>query len=331
MRASNHYKLSRGLVPGAAIILIVLVQSAAQTQQNLTPEEIAFNSVSSARNAASRVAAAEDFVINFPKSEKRSDAAKLVAELLTTLRNPHVALTLLERSKAIFTSTAERDFLKPVALEIYVKGNRPDEAFALAADLLSQKPNDLPILVMMTYLGASESRKRNLRYLEVSLQYGSQAIELIEKDQKPNDVTDPDWLTQKGTLASLYQQTGILRFAQGKPTEAKERVLKATQLRPKDPGSYAFLGRVLNEEYEQRLSSYDTMPEGSSKQNEKQRMDALLDEVIDAYARAAGLATGKEEYQALLQQLIPDLTKYYKYRNNQSIVGLRNLINKYRY
>ena len=31
-----------------------------------------------------------------------------------------------------------------------------------------------------------------------------------------------------------------------------------------------------------------------------------------------------------MQQVIPDLTNYYKYRHNQSTKGLQELINKYR-
>jgi hypothetical protein len=39
---------------------------------------------------------------------------------------------------------------------------------------------------------------------------------------------------------------------------------------------------------------------------------------------------GRQEYVQLMQQVIPDLTTYYKYRNNQSTKGLQQLINKYR-
>jgi predicted Zn-dependent protease len=310
--------------------LLVLEHSAAQNQQNFTPEDISFTTISSAKSAASRVAAAEDFVKNFPKSTRRPEAARLVAELLATLRNPEIASTLLERSKAIFLSDAELAFINPVALEIYTKTNQADPAFKLAAELLAQKPDDLGVLVMMTHFGASQSRESHRPYVGISLQYGTRAIEMTEKDQKPADLTDSVWSKRESILSGLYQQTGILMFAQGNAVEAKTQILKATKLGPKDPGSYAFLGRVLDEEYERQIVLYEAMPEGRLKENEKKRLDAMVDEMIDAYARAVGLATGKDEYQALLQQVVPDLTRYYKYRN-QSVVGLRSLIEKYRY
>ena len=71
------------------------------------------------------------------------------------------------------------------------------------------------------------------------------------------------------------------------------------------------------------------MPEGTPKQEALKNLEIVLESVIDAYARAAGLATGRAEYQQLLQQVILDLTTYYTYRH-KSTKGLPELINIYR-
>ena len=71
------------------------------------------------------------------------------------------------------------------------------------------------------------------------------------------------------------------------------------------------------------------MPEGTPKQEAPKKLEIVLDSVIDAYARAAGLATGRAEYQQLLQQVILDLTTYYTHRH-KSTKGLPELINQYR-
>ena len=78
------------------------------------------------------------------------------------------------------------------------------------------------------------------------------------------------------------------------------------------------------------MDAYEAMAEGKSKQETQKKLDGLLDSMIDAYARAAALATGRVEYQMLLQQVIPDLTSYYRTRHNQSVKGLQELINRYR-
>jgi hypothetical protein len=72
------------------------------------------------------------------------------------------------------------------------------------------------------------------------------------------------------------------------------------------------------------------MPDGKPKHDAAKQLDLVLDKVIDNYARAAALATGRAEYQMLLRQVIPDLTTYYKQRNDGSIKGLQQLINRYK-
>jgi tetratricopeptide (TPR) repeat protein len=281
-------------------------------------EADALAAIKLATNPTTKLAAAEDFIAKFPQSTARVDVAKQVAAEISKIKSGAVALALLERAQAVFTTTQERELLKPVALTAYALGNRPDEAFALAAEILAKNPNDLAVLVRMTQLGADEARKRNRKYADVSLQYGLKAITLLEADK------------QTENLGQLYQQTAILYLATGKTQEAKSRLEKATTLSPQDPGNFALLGRVINADYVAQLKAYDSLPEGKAKQDAATELNSMLDRVIDNYARAAALATGRAEYQTLLQQVIPDLTTYYKQRNDGSINGLQQLINRYK-
>ena len=281
-------------------------------------EADALAAIKLATNPTTKLAAAEDFIAKFPQSRERVDVAKQIAAELSKIKNGAVALALLERAQAVFTTTEERELLKPVALTAYVLGNRTDEAFALAAEILAKNPNDLAVLVPMTQLGADEARKRNRKYADVSLQDGLKAIALLEVEKKTE------------SLGQLYQQTAILYLATGNTQEAKSRLEKATTLSPQDPGNFALLGRVINADYVAQLKTYDSLPEGNTKQETASQLKSMLDRVIDNYARAAALATGRAEYQTLLQQVIPDLTTYYKQRNDGSIKGLQQLINRYK-
>ena len=103
--------------------------------------------------------------------------------------------------------------------------------------------------------------------------------------------------------------------------KAKSRLTKATTLAPQDPSNFALLGRVINADY---------IALGNTNQKTSGQSDAFLDLIIDNYARAVALATGRVEYQTLLQQVIPDLTIYYKQRHKGSIKGLQQLINRYK-
>lgn len=293
-------------------------------------EADALRAIKLATNPTTKLTAAEVLIAKFPNSTARLSVAETIAGEILKIRNGSVALALLERAQAIFTAEKEREILRPVALEAYAIGNRPDEAFALAAEILAKNPDDLQILVRMTQSGTEEVRKKNRKYADVSLQYGLKAIALLEANKKPESFDDEAWALQKGNLDQLYQQTAILYLAAGNTEEAKARLTKASALSPQDPSNYALLARVMNADYLVQMDAYEAMPDGKMKQEEKKKLEAVLDLMIDSYARAAGLATGRMEYQPLLQQVIPDLTSYYKYRHNQSIKGLQQLINRYR-
>jgi tetratricopeptide (TPR) repeat protein len=277
-------------------------------------EADALAAIKLATNPTTKLAAAEDFVTKFPNSNARLEIAGLIAAEISRVRNGSVALALLERARAVFTADQEWEILKPVALGAYASGNRPDEAFALASELLAKNPDDLWVLVRMTQLATDEARKRNRKYAETALQYGLRAIALLEKGA-----------TEQAALGQLYQQTAILYLASGNTQEAKSRLTKASALAPHDPANFALLGRVFYADYLSQEDALEVMPDGKAKQEARRRLDAVLDSMIDVYARAARLATGRVEHQMLLQQVLPDLTTYYKQRHG-STKGLKQFI-----
>jgi tetratricopeptide (TPR) repeat protein len=303
-------------------------------QTNQLTEAQALTAIELATNPSTKLAAAEDFINRFPKSSSRIKAAELVAAEILKVQNGAVAIVLVERAHSIFTADEEREILKPVALEAYATGNRSKDAFKLAAEILAKNPDDLYVLVQMTRAGAEEVRKRNREHVEVALQYGLKAIALIEAGPKASrvadDLSNSSSLDYTSELGPLYQQVAILYLGKENTDEAKARLSKAATLRPDDPTNYALLGRLMHADYVKQMETYEGLPEGKQKQETLKKLDALLDPIIDAYARAAGLALGRQEYVQLMQQVIPDLTTYYKYRNNQSTKGLQQLIHKYR-
>ena len=313
----------------AAVCLCVLAIGPVTAFAQTTTEAQGLEAIKLATNPTSKLAAAEDFVARFPKSNERLRIAELIATEILKIKDGTVALALVERARAVFTSEQEREILKPVTLEAFALGDRADDAFALAAEMLTKNPDNLHVLVRMTQAGAEETRKKNGKHAAVSLQYGLKAIEMIEKGNKPSSVDDQTWTAHKANLGQLYQHTAILYLAAKNSDEAKARLKRASELSPQDPSNFALLGRLIDADYVVQMKSYKEMPEGEAKQEELKKLEVVLDSVIDAYARAAGLATGRAEYQSLLQALIPDLTTYYQHRH-KSTKGLPQLINQYR-
>src|SRR6185503_4567735 len=197
------------------ISVFVLCTELLCAQTNQLTEAEALTAISLATNPSTKLAAAEEFINRFPKSSSRIKAAELVAAEILKVKNGTVAITLVERAQSIFTADDEREILKPVALEAYATGNRANDAFKLAAELLAKNPDDLSVLVQMTSLGAEEVRKRNREHADVALQYGLKAIALVEARPKPSRRNDDLSATPDVDLAQLYQQTAILYLGNG--------------------------------------------------------------------------------------------------------------------
>ena len=194
---------------------VFVVSSAAVCAQSIT-EADALNAVKLATNPTTKLTAAEDFIAKFPNSTARVSVAEVIAGEILKIKNGTVALALLERAQAIFTSEQEREVLKPAAFEAYVIGNRAGDAFAVAAEMLAKNPDDVRVLTRITQVGTEEASRKNRKYVDVSLQYGLKAIALLEADAKPVSLTDEAWAMQRAKLDQLYQQTAILYLAAGK-------------------------------------------------------------------------------------------------------------------
>jgi hypothetical protein len=297
-----------------------MVQAQTSSNDN-SPEMNALSIVIQASNPTTKLAAAEDFLSRHPKSKYRTQLAQMVAEEIRKVPNPSAALTLLDRAATIFPSPDEARFFTTIRLDALMEAGQTDDGFRLAAEVLKNKPDDVSTWIKLTFAGAEEAKRRNLTYADLSLEFGTKAIQLIEMNQRPAAVDEQEWTNLKSDLGALYQATALLCLAKKNTSEASSRVARAIATSPHDPANYALLGRLLQTDYERNEENADSHSKLSHEH---------LDQIIEAYARAAALATGRIEYQKLLQQVIPDLTRYYKTRHNDSTQGLQQLIDGYR-
>jgi hypothetical protein len=325
--SANH----KDALPIALCLCVLLIsQSAVFAQLSRTETESeALATIRNATNPTLKLTAAEDFIARFPNSGARLNVAELIGAEILKIRNGAVAFALLERAQAVFTSEQEREIFKPITLEVYSLSNRTDDAFTLAAEMLSKNPADLNVLILMASIGVDQSVKTNRKLAELALQYALKAIEIVEAGHKPESVNEERWATYKSNLGLLYRNSAILYVLFHRTEEAKTHAGKACLLMPQEPSTFATLGRAIDFEYSAQLQKYEAMPDGEAKQEARKKVDALLDDLIDAFARAVGLATGLPRYQELVRVLVPPLTSYYQTRHN-STDGLRALINKYR-
>lgn len=327
----TNRKRTKTLVNALCLCALLVLPAVAPAQAPLNEAE-ALALIKSATNPTLKLAAAEDFIARFPNSSARSNIAELITTEILTVRDGAVALALLERARAIFTAEPEREILKPAALHAHVSGEEFESAFVVASEILATDPENLQVLMQMNQAGNSERLRRELKLIDQALQYGLAAISIIEKGIKPAKISDERWAGHKADLWICYRNTASLYLKLKEPNtqEAKALSIKASALKPLEPINFVLLGMAFDFDYSKYVQGYDHMQEGPAKQEMRKKLDAMADGVIDAWARAIGLATGQPRYQNLITTFVPGLTKYYRIRNNDSAAGLQALINKYR-
>src|SRR5882724_841797 len=323
----------------AALLLLhpsdITVVQAFPLQGNDAPkvseaEAKALTAINAAPDVTVKLTAAEEFVQKYPKSAALPQLAENLAIGITKVTDATQKLALADRFQKAFHNDKAMAIIQSARLDAYMATNKFDEAFTVAEAILAKDPEEVHTMVQMTFAGTDEAKKGIATHLEKTRQYGLKAIELIEANKKPASMDEASWTTHKAALPLLYQQTGILAMITKNPEDAKARISKSIALKPDDPSSHAIMAYLINSEYVQLATAYKTMPEGKEKEETLKKLEGMIDSIIDAYAHTVALAIGKPEYQPVLQQVMPDLTSYYKYRHNQSTEGLQQLIDKYK-
>ncbi len=317
---------------GAGVTSLTLAQGGKSAQPNVSPEEQSlFKAFMTAPDAAAKLKAAEALIKKYPKSVERPRVARALADEIAGVKDAAQKITLAQEYQGVFKEPSEPQLIVPVLIEAFAGANRFDEAFSSGAEFLTRNPDSLEVLVQLMSIGTDQAKQKNTKFVPQSLQYGTHAIELIEADKKPADLDDPGWQKYKTIiLPSLYQSMGILNLVKGDRGEAKVRLAKAAELAPADPFNHLLLTGILNEEYQEGVKHYQGLPAGPAKDEDLKKVLAVLDQVIDSYARTIALSEGNAPLQPIRQQYLHDLESYYKYRHNNSTEGMQQLIDKYK-
>jgi tetratricopeptide (TPR) repeat protein len=293
-------------------------------------EAKAAKTVETAKDANAKFAAAEGFLKKYPASKARPQVAGYIVNLVYGATDPNQRLALAQKYLALFTEPTEANMGRPALIDAYIQLKRYDEAFDSGASYLTSNPEDVQVLVLLAVTGAEQVRNQNGKYVKASRQYGAKAIELIEADKKPALMDSESWVKQKARLPELYQQMGVISLVEQNTADAEANLEKAAKLNPADPFNYAMLGSITNNNYQTVALTVRSMPDSKSKDEMIQKANTLLDKVIEQYAHAVALSSGKPEYQALHDQVLLDLTSYYKYRHKNSDEGMQKYIDGFK-
>ena len=312
-----------------------LVAQGNEGQENRKPqmpdgEMKALKAIQTATDLPAKLTAADDYVKKYPKSLARKRVADNLLGQIAGVTDFKQKLSLIQNFMKIFVEEAEVKEAEPILIGAYLALEQFDDAFGNGSTFLSKNADDIQDLISLSIAATEQAKKGNAKYFKQGKDYGAAAIEMIEADRKPAGSDAAAWDRYKKALPQLYQEMGILAILQKNPADAQTNLDKAIKLNPTDPFNYALIGNLVNDDYQRAAQTYKGMPEGKAKSDLLEKATGLLDKTIDDFAHAVALSEGRPEYQKLHDQMLSDLSVYYKYRHKNSMDGLQQLIEKYK-
>jgi len=286
--------------------------------------------IEKAKGAEAKLQAGAEFIKKYPKSSLRPKVAQAVADEIAKTSDEQLKISLAETYLGFFNEPSEAALVNDALLNAYINAGRADDAFKMGSGRLAKNPEDIDLLRSLSVIASNETIKDNMTYASQGQQYGAKAIELLEADKKPEGVDDAKWTSYKAeALPALYRATGIIAYKTNDKATALARLQKAADAKSTDPGVYLLLSELTYDDYDRLTKEYNVAP-AAQKAAVLAKAQAALDRVIETYAQAVAMTEGQPQYQQAHDALKEDVTKFYKFRHNNSDAGLQQLFDKYK-
>jgi len=216
-------------------------------------------------------------------------------------------------------------------LPILINEKKFSEAYSTGAKILADEPNYLRAQIDLGYAGYLAASAKNETFNATALDYARKAIGEIESGKTPTE-----WAPFKGkddTLAYLNYAAGYLNLKTN-PDQAIDALIKASQYDSdirKTPSTYYFLAVAYESgPYKTMSSSYQTTyankPETPESKAALEKLNVVMDRIVDAYARAIATAGTDPKTEQSRKEWLAQMTNYYKFRHGGSDAGLTEFI-----
>jgi len=233
--------------------------------------------------------------------------------------------------KNTFVAVIDKARRTPRVSELVYDKKDYAKAFELGKQVLADEPDNVKVLIDLAYAGYLAAGSKVETFNADSVVYARKAIQLLQAGTVP-DVWAP-YTNKDEALSYLNNTIGVLTIHKN-PSEALPFLLKTAQFEgklKKQPVTYGNIGDAYQTgPYDKMSTDYKTRFEGKDESPESklalENINQVIDRMIDAYARAVALSGTDPVYQASKKNWLDTLTTWYKYRHNQSDVGLTDLI-----
>jgi len=216
-------------------------------------------------------------------------------------------------------------------LPILINEKKFAEAYSSGAKILADEPTYLRAQIDLGYAGYLAASAKNESFNTTALDYARKAISEIEAGKTPNE-----WAPFKGkddTLAYLNYAVGYLTLKTS-PDQAIDALLKAARYESdirKTPSTYYFLAVAYESgPYKTLSAAYQTefanKPETPQSKAALEKVNVVMDRIIDAYARAIAAAGTDAKTDQSRKEWLAQMSNYYKFRHDGSDVGLTEFI-----
>jgi tetratricopeptide (TPR) repeat protein len=213
-------------------------------------------------------------------------------------------------------------------LAAYEAGNYA-KVFEMGRPAVKGDPEDFHALSLLVEAAHDSAVAGKTGFTAEATDYARRAIKLLEGGK----ISRPD------PFKSVEVARGFLNFALGNfvkdenPVEAAaayEKAVKSDTPYHTDPAAYHRLGvSILKGEFAQLSNEYNQKYGGQKESPEQaamfKRITHLVEQAIDAYARAVALSTKPEQKDAR-EKILTQLTAIYKNFHNNSDAGLNELL-----
>jgi hypothetical protein len=210
--------------------------------------------------------------------------------------------------------------------------DNPAQAFEACRPLLTANPENVRVRLALVGAGIKSNSTGSKALNAQAAAEARTTLQLIESG-KTSDTWAP-FANQQDALMGLRYYIAAWTY-DTTPDEAATQLLKvaqSTSIFAKEPATFQLLGAAYyNGELKKLADQYKTLYEGKEETPESaalfNKINGVLDRVIDAYARAVALSNANpSKYGATATALRPVLTSLYKQRHEGQETGLNELI-----
>lgn len=233
--------------------------------------------------------------------------------------------------KNTFVAVIDKARRTPRVSELVYDKKDYAKAFELGKQVLADEPDNVKVMMDLAYAGYLAAGSKVDTFNADSVLYAKKAIQLLQAGSVPDNWAP--YANKEEALSYLNNTIGVLTIHKS-PAEALPFLLKAAQFEgklKKQPVTYGNIGDAYQTgPYDKLSTDYKTRFEGKDESPESklalENINQVIDRMIDAYARAVSLSGNDPVYQNSKKNWMDTLTAWYKYRHNQSDIGLTDLI-----